>query len=171
MPSKTKEKALAVAEATNGAAEAPTLNAEGFPVTSGGEVDKRFKYAPGTRPEKSSTPGQTRQEKMTALLSDHSWEFVGEAFNAEGVKSITGAALKRYFTIRNTGAEFSVGDITVAAGGEVIVGRGEMIKYAGVTPPRKQRASKEVEGEFAEAFEEGGEDAPAAAATDFIGDD
>ena len=115
----------------------------GIPVTSDGVTDKRFKYKPGEAPTKTQgqKPGITRQETMTKLLGDKPYTFVREGFDADGVKSVTGAKLKRFFVIKGKSGE------------EVTVGKGEMEKYADLKPPSKRGKKAEVEADNAEAFE------------------
>ena len=131
---KTKTKATAKAETPKSEPKAkPSVDDEGFPLTGKGERDKRYQFPPGKAPARSrgEAPGVTRRRSLDETLKGKSWEFVREGFDQAGVKSATGAALKRFYVIRNTDT-----------GDEVIVGRGEMKKYAGITPPIKPRASK-----------------------------
>ena len=81
-------------------------------------------------PAEENTSGQkaaaTRQKRMEALLGSktHDWEYVRAGHAPNGVQSVTGARLKAYHVLRDR-----------RTGDEVLVGRGEMIKYAGVEPP------------------------------------
>ena len=76
-----------------------------------------------------TTTGQkaaaTRQKRIEDLLSPktHDWEYVRVGHAPDGVQSVTGARLKAYHVLRDR-----------RTGDEVVVGRGEMIKYAGVEP-------------------------------------
>jgi len=121
------------------------VNAKGIPIADSGKPDKRFKYAPGTRPNQSEgrSPGVTRMIRMKELITDAGpWELVGEKYDPKGVKSVTGAALKKYFVLKNT-----------ETGAKIKIGRGEMVKYAGITPPTKKRGKSKSTPEFDGAFD------------------
>ena len=85
---------------------------------------------PVSEPAEATTSGQraaaTRQKRMEDLLGPekHDWEYVRAGHAPDGVQSVSGAQLKAYHVLRDR-----------RTGNEVVVGRGEMIKYAGVEPP------------------------------------
>ena len=85
---------------------------------------------PISEPAEATTSGQkaavTRQKRMEDLLGPekHDWEYVRAGHAPDGVQSVSGAQLKAYHVLRDR-----------RTGNEVLVGRGEMIKYAGVEPP------------------------------------
>ena len=88
---------------------------------------------PPTGEPAETTSGQkaaaTRQKRMEALLGPktHDWEYVRTGRAPNGIQSVTGARLKAYHVLRDR-----------RTGDEVKVGRGEMIKYAGVEPPASE---------------------------------
>lgn len=122
--------------------ETYVVDADGWVLLGNGERDKRYRYPLGTRPPRAS--GKSRQEKMNELLGPdtHDWEYVRDGHDPNGVKSISGANLKRFYVLRDKNT-----------GKEVMVGRGEMTKYAGVTPPRKRRGAQS-ESDFNSAMAE-----------------
>jgi len=123
-------------------ADPQTLSSEGMPLTKGGEVDKRYQGPPSDKLEKTAQPpGVSRRENIEGLFTGRQWEMVDEGFDAAGVKSATGAKLKRFYRIKDT-----------SSGEVLIVGRGEMIKYANITPPRKSRSRGQSTEEFEAAF-------------------
>lgn len=122
-----------------------TVGKDGVPVTGSGAADKRFKYKPGERPTrtKGNAPGVTRTTKMVELLSDKPYTFVREGYDANGVKSATGAKLKKFYVIKGK------------SGKPVNVGKGEMEKYAGVKAPSKRAKKAEAETTNSKAFTKG----------------
>jgi hypothetical protein len=143
---KTEESgAVAVAEVVEESTTVKT-SPNGLPLTKSGELDKRFKFAPGTRPARASSglpAGQARVAAMKELLGDKNWEYVEDGYAADGVLSVTGAKLKKFYVIRNTDTSETV-----------TVGKGEMTKYAGVDVPRKPRGIAGKKESFDEAFED-----------------
>ena len=131
---------------------------EGIPVNKKGEPDKRYRYAPGTKPARRSSglpAGQAKSQRLQELLGGRSWEYVEDGYDANGVMSVTGTKLKKFFVIRDTDRNETV-----------TVGRGEMIKYANVEPPKKARgrssngkASDEFENAFVDETETSTEEA------------
>ena len=101
----------------------------GIPGSGSAEDEPPGLLQPGAA-NKEGSSGQkaaaTREKRRIELLSPatHDWEWIREGQEPEGVRSVTGASLKRFHVIR---------DRNTAA--EVMVGRGEMIKYAGIEPP------------------------------------
>jgi hypothetical protein len=146
----TADKAAAAPKEKRDPNAPPQLDAEGFVLNSKGERDRRYGTPFGQQKTKANAgpPGQTRVANMQTLLANKPWEYVDEGFNPEGVRSVTGAHLKKFHRIKNT----ETGEIA-------IVGDGEMRKYAGVKPPAKARANAKAKGENDEAFEVEGEGA------------
>jgi hypothetical protein len=154
---------MAKAKAKNGdvavmeTVEESSVTTDGIPVNKKGEPDKRYRFAPGTRPERRSSglpAGQAKAQRLQELLGGRTWEFVEDGYDSNGVESVTGTKLKKFFIIRDTDRDETV-----------TVGRGEMIKYAGVEPPKKARgrssngkASEEFENAFVDETEETTED-------------
>jgi hypothetical protein len=150
---------MAKAKAKNGdvavmeTVEESSVTTDGIPVNKKGAPDKRYRFAPGTRPERRSSglpAGQAKAQRLQELLGGRSWEYVEDGYDANGVESVTGTKLKKFFIIRDS-----------ERGETVTVGRGEMIKYAGVEPPKKVRgrssngkASEEFENAFVDETEE-----------------
>lgn len=88
--------------------------------------------------------GETRRAQLAAALSGRQWEWVRAGYDETGVHSVTGFRVKAYHVIRDKDT-----------GEEVMVGRGEMLKYAGVTPPTRPRGRPRVEvPDFEFAFAE-----------------
>ncbi|MYI82707.1 MAG: hypothetical protein F4056_05150 [Chloroflexi bacterium] len=84
------------------------------------------------RPRDFQSSGGEGWSQWKADLLDpkkHEWEWIREGYDPVGVKSVTNWTLKEFHVIRDK-----------ATGNELMVGRGEMIKYAGVTPPKKPQA-------------------------------
>ena len=85
------------------------------------------------RPRDFQSSGGEGWSQWKADLLDpkkHEWEWIREGYDPSGVKSVTNWTLKEFHVIRDK-----------ATGKELTVGRGEMIKYAGVRPPPKSRQS------------------------------
>jgi len=144
---RTKKESTVVVEAVPEVVVASGTEEEGgIPLTNKGTTDRRFKFAPGTRPKRASSglpAGQARVAQMTELLGGKNWEYVEDGYAPDGILSVTGAKLKKYFSLRN-----------VDTGEVVIVGKGEMVKYAGVDVPRKPRGIAGKKESFDEAFED-----------------
>ena len=153
--------------ASGGAAtvESPATT-EGIPQNKKGEADKRYRYAPGTKPARESSglpAGQARKQRMQELLGGKNWEYVEDGYDGDGILSVTGAKLKKFFVLRDTDS-----------GETVTVGRGEMKVYAGVEPPKKVRgrsANGAVSEEFEEAFADGDDSAESTESTAIIEED
>jgi len=118
------------------------LDADGYRLKSDGSRDTRYKNPVGTKPEgiKGEPPGVTRMARMAELISHKPYELVREGFDANDVKSITGLRLRRYYVLKGCDGE------------EIMVGRGEMIKYAGIIPVSKRKAKERVVVDNSTAF-------------------
>ena len=97
---------------------------------SGSAEAERPDPPPRREPGDGGTSGQkaaaTRHKRMIELLGPetHDWEYVRSGHNPDGVRSVSGARLKAYHVLRDR-----------RTGDEVLVGRGEMVRYASVEPP------------------------------------
>jgi hypothetical protein len=142
---------------------------EGWALNKRGERDIRWKspvYNPetGERLAPSASNGntatktatKTRAEKVAEVFGDdpkaRGWKYVEDGIDPNGTKSALGANLKQWYKIEDKD------------GNQLTVGRGEMEKFALVSPPKKERAARQqsdadaAEDDFSEAFEEEEED-------------
>ncbi|CAB4148297.1 hypothetical protein UFOVP967_91 [uncultured Caudovirales phage] len=117
---------------------APKFDESGNRLTSSGTLDRRFIKV--TEEGGRAAPVRTKPQRMAAIFGARDvenpvqWEIINEGVNPEGVKSVTGTLLHKYVVLRPVaGQSFPMT--------EIICGRGEAVKYAGVGEKPKRAYS------------------------------
>jgi len=107
-------------------------------LTAAGTLDRRFIKV--TEEGGRAAPVRTKPQRMAAIFGARDvenpvqWEIVSEGVNPEGVKSVTGTLLHKYVVLRPVAGQGALPT-------EIICGRGEAVKYAGVGEKPKRAYS------------------------------
>ena len=103
---------------------------EGFRLKPDGTRDGRQKYSiHQPRPAYVKRPKAERlEQEVFKTEQGNEWEFVSEGFSRDGMYSVSGHPVKRFVVVRSK-----------VTGQELLVGRGEAVKYAKVELPKKRR--------------------------------
>jgi hypothetical protein len=148
--------------------KAPIYNPE-----TGELLDRTARGSGSSGGSNGAAKGKSRAERVAEVFGDdpseRGWEYVSEGSDPNGRKSALGANLKQYYTIRDKD------------GNELIVGRGEMEKFAQVKPPAKERTATarkprtenddSVASDFNEAFDDAEDASDAVVGDDLLTDD
>ena len=110
------------------------LDAEGYVLRPDGTRDQRFKlpYAEAVEARNKRVQRKPAKERKAEIFSPetHDWEFVEEGFDPNGVKSASGARLKKFYVLRDRNT-----------GETVYAGKGEVVKYAQLSIPSNREAT------------------------------
>ena len=110
------------------------LDIDGYVLRPDGSRDQRFKlpYADAVEARNKRVQRKPAKERKAEIFSPetHDWEFVEEGFDPNGVKSASGARLKKFYVLKDR-----------HTGETVYAGKGEVIKYAQLSIPSKREAT------------------------------